>query len=91
MRTLNYFFQIADLQYEDSESDESEEDDMESDDPLWMLYSHVRYFQTPSGVYLAEPFLRLPSKRELPDYYDSIVEPISLNMIRRKLKAGEYF
>ena len=30
------------------------------------------------------------SRRELPDYYETIAEPMSLNMIKRKLKLGEY-
>jgi protein polybromo-1 len=82
---------MAELQYEDSESEESEEDEeMESDDPLWALYSYVRHYETPSGVKLYEPFLTLPSKRELPDYFVAIPDPISLNLIRKKLKAGEY-
>ena len=39
---------------------------------------------------LAEPFLQLPSKREFADYYLTIGDPVSLNEIRKKLKAGEY-
>ena len=82
---------MAELQYEDSESEESEEEgDLEQSDPLWQLYSYTRHFETPSGVKLYEPFLTLPSKRELPDYYLAIAEPISLNQIRKKLKSGEY-
>ncbi|CAB4068399.1 PBRM1 [Lepeophtheirus salmonis] len=86
--------EIAALNYEDSEEEEDgeeEEDDVtHQDDPLWDLYIHIRGFTTPSGVNLAEPFFTLPSKRELPDYYQTIMEPISLNMIRKKMKAGEY-
>ena len=63
---------------------------MDEEDPLWALYLHIRNFETPSGVKLYEPFLNLPSKRELPDYYEVIDEPISLNEIRRKLKLGDY-
>ena len=81
---------MSELQYEDSESDESEEDAVDDEDPLWALYSHVRNYETPSGLKLYEPFLTLPSKRELPDYYEVIDEPISLNQIRKKLKAGDY-
>ena len=82
--------QMAELQYEDSESEESEEEggDIEQSDPMWQLYSYTRHYETPSGVKLYEPFLTLPSKRELPDYYLAIAEPISLNQIRKKLKGG---
>ena len=74
-----YFkFQIADLQYEDSESEESSEEEYDQDDPLAVLYSYVRHYK--SGI-LAEPFLQLPSKREHPDYYLTIGDPISLNEV----------
>ncbi|XP_059081440.1 protein polybromo-1-like isoform X3 [Tigriopus californicus] len=85
-----YSTELAELQYEDSESEESEGEDIDYDDPLWALYGHVRYFETPSGVKLGEPFLNLPSKRELPDYYEVISQPMSLNQIRKKLKGNEY-
>lgn len=69
---------------EESESDDEsseEEDEMETDDPMWVLFNAVRYYKSASGNELAEPFLTLPSKRELPDYYITIPEPISLNMV----------
>ena len=72
---------MADLQYEDSESEESEEENIDTDDPMWALYAKVRNYETPSGVSLAEPFLTLPSKREYPDYYDAVEDPISLNQV----------
>lgn len=83
--------EIASLPYEDSESEESSEgEDIDLDDPLWSLYSAVRHHKTQSGNPVAEPFLQLPSKRELPDYYVAIPNPLSLNMIRKKLKNNEY-
>ena len=78
----HYSEELAELAYEDSESEESEEDNNDSgdpNDPLWSLYSKVRYFETPSGIRLSEPFLTLPSKREFPDYYELVHNPISLN------------
>ncbi len=86
----HYSQEIADLSYEDSESEESSEEDPNADDPLWQLYNHVRRYETASGFLLSAPFKTLPSKRELPDYYDVIEEPISLNGIQKKLRAGEY-
>ena len=73
-----YNFQIADLQYEDSESEESSEEEYDQDDPLAVLYSYVRHYKNGE---LAEPFLQLPSKREHPDYYLTIGDPISLNEV----------
>ena len=80
------------MQYEDSESEESSEGEegIDKEDPLWSLFSYIRYYKTNSGNALAEPFLTLPSKRELPDYYLTIANPISLNNIRKKLKSNEY-
>ena len=87
-------FQIANMSYEESESEEGSEGeegiDKASEDPLWALFSFIRYFKTNKGDPLAEPFLTLPSKRELPDYYESIKNPISLNIIRKNLKAEKY-
>lgn len=91
LKHFSFIVQMAELQYEDSESEESEEEgDLQQSDPLWQLYAYARRYETPSGVKLYEPFLTLPSKRELPDYYLAIAEPISLNQIRKKLKGGEY-
>ena len=80
------------MQYEDSESEESSEGEegIDKEDPLWSLFSYIRYYKTNGGNALAEPFLTLPSKRELPDYYVTIANPISLNAIRKKLKGNEY-
>jgi len=89
----NFSIQVANLQYEDSESESDSESEMAEeklDDPLWSLYSRIKNYTTPSGNTLSEPFLSLPSKRELPDYYTTITDPMSLNMIKKKLKAGEY-
>ncbi|KAM0677663.1 ATP-dependent DNA helicase Snf21 [Binucleata daphniae] len=35
-------------------------------------------------------FMDLPSKRKYPDYYKAIKNPISVNIIKRKLKTKEY-
>ena len=85
---------IAALPYEDSESEEEDSESEEvletPDDPFWKLYHAVRNFKTERGIELAEVFLTLPSKRELPDYYQTIDKPISLTHIRRKIRQGAY-
>jgi protein polybromo-1 len=40
--------------------------------------------------FLYEPFETLPSKKEYPDYYEIIKLPISLAMIRKRIKSKEY-
>ncbi|CAN3356637.1 hypothetical protein DICA3_D05622 [Diutina catenulata] len=37
-----------------------------------------------------QPFLKLVSKKQYPDYYEVISEPISLNEIAKKVKNGHY-
>ena len=34
--------------------------------------------------------MRLPSKRQYPDYYDQIKRPIALDDIKRRLESGSY-
>jgi len=85
---------VAQLQYEDSESEEEDSESEEifekSKDPFWKLFSAVRNFTTERGVELAEVFLALPSKRELPDYYQTIDKPMCLNVIKKKIRQGSY-
>lgn len=43
-----------------------------------------------SGRYIADDFLELPPKKELPDYYVFIKMPVALNTIEGKLKRHEF-
>merc|ERR1712083_1157303 len=61
-----------------------------SDQDLWTLFRFIRYYKTNKGNSLAEPFLNLPLKKDLPNYYKLISKPISLSIIRNKIKSGEY-
>jgi len=38
-----------------------------------------------SGRVLSEPFMKLPSRRELPDYYEVIKKPIDIKRIRARI------
>ncbi|KAI0094443.1 Bromodomain-containing protein [Irpex rosettiformis] len=42
------------------------------------------------GRSLSHDFLRLPSKRQYPDYYEQIKRPVALDDIKRKLESGQY-
>ncbi|XP_046573937.1 protein polybromo-1-like isoform X7 [Haliotis rubra] len=76
------------MDYEaESEGDTSVAED---ESPLWGLYYAVKNYKTPNGDQLSEPFLKLPSKRFYPDYYEEIKKPISLYNIRKKLKVTQY-
>lgn len=39
---------------------------------------------------MSDAFMRLPSKRQYPDYYVMIKKPMSLDIIKEQLDAGEY-
>ncbi|KAJ7360053.1 hypothetical protein OS493_019144 [Desmophyllum pertusum] len=64
--------------------------DQDSDNPLVMLFSEIHHFTDPTGRALSEPFLRLPSRRAYPDYYEVIKQPIALSKIRSQIKTGQY-
>ncbi|GMK54604.1 hypothetical protein CspeluHIS016_0111900 [Cutaneotrichosporon spelunceum] len=54
------------------------------------LYNKIMAMRDPSGESMAEPFVRLPNKRQFPDYYETIKNPMSLEIIYQKLNAGGY-
>lgn len=73
--------------------DSEEDDDTEQDkDPRWQLYWKVRNEPNEKDptTNLADPFLELPSKTCYPDYFDEVETPISLYMVNKKLKRGDY-
>lgn len=38
---------------------------------------------------LSEPFMKLPSRRELPDYYDVIKKPLDIKKIINRIEDGK--
>ncbi|XP_008336374.2 protein polybromo-1-like [Cynoglossus semilaevis] len=63
---------------------------MEMSNPIFQLYEAVRGARNNQGQVFSEPFQQLPSRREYPDYYQQIKQPIALQQIRAKMKNGEY-
>jgi len=39
---------------------------------------------------LSEPFMKLPSRKELPDYYEVIKKPVDIHKLKLRYKAGRY-
>lgn len=71
------------LRYDTSEMEaESGHTRHGSTDPVFLLYYAVRGARSVQGKLLSEPFLQLPSRREHPNYYQLIKQPISLQQIR---------
>ncbi|XP_041130256.1 protein polybromo-1-like isoform X3 [Polyodon spathula] len=79
------------VRYDEGESEvESMSSCMEMSNPIFQLYEAVRGGRNSQGQLVAEPFLQLPSRKEYPDYYQQIKQPISLQQIRNKMKNNEY-
>lgn len=54
------------------------------------LFTHVWDHRTPEGIETSKLFQRMVNKRFVPDYYDTIKEPIALSTIRQKLDKRLY-
>lgn len=55
------------------------------------IYFHAFTYATHhSGRLLSYEFMRLPSKRQYPDYYELIKRPISLDEIKKGIDHGSY-
>uniref|UniRef100_A0A8C7TJP7 Protein polybromo-1 n=1 Tax=Oncorhynchus mykiss TaxID=8022 RepID=A0A8C7TJP7_ONCMY len=63
---------------------------MDMGNPVFQLYEAVRGGRNSQGQLLSEPFLQVPSRKEYPDYYQQVKQPIALQQIREKMKNGEY-
>nr|XP_034305706.1 protein polybromo-1 isoform X10 [Crassostrea gigas] len=75
----------------DYDDDSGAETIMSEDDNLYvMLLNAVKNYKLSSGETVHEPFIKLPSKRFYPDYYEEIVRPMSLSNVRKKIKFNQY-
>ncbi|KAM3877589.1 polybromo 1, like isoform 3-T3 [Diretmus argenteus] len=79
------------VRYDEGESEaECLSSSMDMGNPVFQLYEAVRGGRNNQGQLLSEPFMQLPSRREYPDYFQQIKQPIALQQIREKMKNGEY-
>ncbi|KAL5013533.1 hypothetical protein ScPMuIL_007803 [Solemya velum] len=76
------------MEYEDESGGETTMS--EEENPYWSLFNAIRNFRTPDGYTISEPFLKLPSRRFYPDYYEEIKKPMSLLNIRKRVKNRQY-
>jgi hypothetical protein len=47
------------------------------------------FFVHSDGRVLSEPFMKLPSRRELPDYYEIIKKPLDIKKILQRIDEGK--
>ncbi|XP_056294484.1 protein polybromo-1-like isoform X4 [Pseudoliparis swirei] len=79
------------VHYDEGESEaESMTSNMDMNNPIFQLYEAVRGARNSQGQLLSEPFLQLPSRKDYPDYYHQIGQPICLLQIKNKMKNNEY-
>lgn len=75
------FISLGSVSFEEGES-EAESSNIEVSNPVFQLFEAVRGARNSQGQIFSEPFQQLPSRREYPDYYQQIKQPISLQQIR---------
>lgn len=76
--------------HEEEEDDNGPKADPEMISKLTQVYDTMINFKSMDGVNIAAPFIELPTKRELPDYYEIIKNPMDFNRIKKKLDKGKY-
>ncbi|CAF1187630.1 unnamed protein product [Rotaria sordida] len=50
----------------------------------------IKYRDNDDNRILSKPFMRLPTQKELPEYYDMIKNPVDFNKIKKKLSEYRY-
>merc|ERR1712142_551683 len=57
---------------------------------LKRLMKIVVKYEDSDGRVLSDPFMKLPSRRELPDYYEVIKRPMDIRRVLNKIDEGRY-
>ncbi|XP_077385261.1 protein polybromo-1-like isoform X8 [Festucalex cinctus] len=79
------------VHYDEGESEaESLTTNIDMSNPIFQLYEAVRGARNSQGLLISEPFLELPSRKDYPDYYQQITQPLCLHQIKNKMKNNEY-
>ncbi|XP_008408057.1 protein polybromo-1 isoform X3 [Poecilia reticulata] len=79
------------VHYDEGESEaESMTSNIDMSNPIFQLYEAVRGARNSQGQLISEPFLQLPSRKDYPDYYQQISQPVCLHQIKSKMKNNEY-
>ncbi len=54
------------------------------------LVEVVNQYQDADGRVLSEPFYQLPTRKELPDYYEIIKRPVDIAKIEQRIESEKY-
>jgi SWI/SNF-related matrix-associated actin-dependent regulator of chromatin subfamily A protein 2/4 len=49
---------------------------------LFFIFNDFRFFFSEDNRVLSKPFMRLPTQKELPEYYETIKQPVDFNKIK---------
>lgn len=84
---MHYF--VGSVHYDEGESEaESLTSNIDMSNPIFQLYEAVRGARNSQGQLISEPFLQLPLRKDYPDYYHQIRQPICLHQIKYGLICG---
>jgi hypothetical protein len=53
------------------------------------MWTNQFYFWPSDARVLSDPFMKLPSRKELPDYYEVIKKPIDIKKIMTRIEDGK--
>lgn len=56
---------------------------------MWSLFDYLKDFRHGNQT-IIDPFVKLPSKRAYPDYYEEIKKPIAFSIIKTNITKGRY-
>lgn len=55
------------------------------------VMKEVIRFADDQGRVLSDPFMKLPSRQKLPDYYEIIKKPVDIKKIQQRIEDGKYY
>merc|ERR1712127_762515 len=70
--------------------DHEEEEPQKKKKKMKKLIEVVMAYEDSDGRVLSEPFWKLPSKKELPDYYEIIRRPVDIAKIQQRIEDEKY-
>ncbi|KAJ4944066.1 hypothetical protein JOQ06_012613 [Pogonophryne albipinna] len=70
--------------------EEGKLDELEEEKMRKIVDAVIKYKDSASGRQLSEVFIQLPSRKELPEYYELIRKPVDFRKIKEKIRGHHY-